>query len=153
MGRNVTPTALKLVNGNPGKRALNRREPDPDYLDDLAPPAVLSDAAKEVWNQEAPALRKAKLLTVLDRLPLELLCEAVAGYRAAKLRMAGKEPAQGGLSIDEQRMAMYSKQIDRWSSKFGMGPRDRANLLIDPQLNLFGGGENGGSKEDGYFTS
>ena len=32
MGRPAKPTALHVVNGNPGKRALNDREPEPDLL-------------------------------------------------------------------------------------------------------------------------
>ena len=37
MGRPAKPTALHVVNGNPGKRALNDREPEPDLLQDLTP--------------------------------------------------------------------------------------------------------------------
>jgi P27 family predicted phage terminase small subunit len=47
-GRKPTPTALKILRGNPGQRPLNRREPTP--VGDLtAPPDWLTDSQKEAW--------------------------------------------------------------------------------------------------------
>lgn len=79
------------MEGNRGKRSLNRNEPDPDYLDDLAPSAWLPEDAKVVWRELAFRLRKAKVLTMLDVHPLEKLCVAIATYRRATLAINGGE--------------------------------------------------------------
>ena len=47
-GRKPKPTAIKILEGNPGKRQLNKYEPSPDKL---APecPDWLSEEAKAEW--------------------------------------------------------------------------------------------------------
>lgn len=151
MARPHKPTELKLIEGNRGKRALNKREPDAEYLEDLSPPAHLSDAAKKVWAVAAPMLRKSKVLTVLDVISLEMLCNAVVDYRQAQEKCKDSATAGAGISPWRQLQSMHFKQANTMLGLFGMNPRDRARLLIDPQLNLF---ENlDGGKEKGYFTT
>jgi phage terminase small subunit len=91
MGRPTKPTELKLLEGNKGKRATNKREPDPDYLDNLDPPAWMPEEAAVVWRELAFKLRKAKVLTVLDVPALEKMCVAIATYRRATLALNGAE--------------------------------------------------------------
>lgn len=83
MSRPPKPTALKLVTGNPGKRKLNKQEPDPEYLQNLAAPAWLSPEAAAVWNEKAPELARHRLLTVVDTELLAHGCVAMAQYRMA----------------------------------------------------------------------
>ena len=70
-GRPPKPTALKVVEGNAGKRAINKQEPDPNYLQDLSAPDWLTrvPGAVQVWDELAPKLRSARLLTCLDCIP------------------------------------------------------------------------------------
>jgi P27 family predicted phage terminase small subunit len=91
MGRPAKPTELKLLEGNKGKRATNKREPDPDYLDNLDPPEWMPEEAAVVWRELAWRLRKAKVLTVLDVPALEKACVAIATYRRATRAVAGAE--------------------------------------------------------------
>lgn len=90
-GRPPKPTSLKVLEGNRGKRSLNGKEPDPDYLDELQAPAWLPDEAKAVWSELAFKLRKAKLLTVVDVPAMEQMCIAIATYRRASLAVMGAE--------------------------------------------------------------
>lgn len=83
MSRPNKPTSLKAIEGNRGKRALNKNEPDPDYLDNLEPPAWLPEDAKTVWRELAFPLRKARVLTVLDVVALSKACVSIANYRRA----------------------------------------------------------------------
>jgi P27 family predicted phage terminase small subunit len=76
-GRKATPTALKLVTGNPGKRALNKKEPK------LAPgvprmPSHLSPRAKAAWKKLAKLLKDMGVLTLADGMALERLCDVYA---------------------------------------------------------------------------
>lgn len=88
MGRPNKPSAVHAIAGNPGKRARNRQEPDPDYLDDHTPPGWLSADAAKVWTEYAPKLRKAKILTVVDVEPFGRWCELVVRYRMVKADLA-----------------------------------------------------------------
>ena len=51
-GRKPTPTAIKELEGNPGKRALNDREPKPQKKAPACP-KWLEDEAKKEWRRLA----------------------------------------------------------------------------------------------------
>lgn len=71
------PTALKILTGNPGKRALNKREPQPPRS---APkcPTWLSKEAKREWRFIVPILDKLNVLTEIDGAALAMYCTAFA---------------------------------------------------------------------------
>ena len=48
-GRKPTPTAIKVLEGNPGKRPLNDREPQPPKKAPSCPKWLEPDAKRE-WN-------------------------------------------------------------------------------------------------------
>lgn len=156
-GRPPKPTGLKLVTGNPGKRALNKQEPDPDYLEDLAPPTRLSEAEAEVWRELATPLRKAKVLTTVDVLALEMLCIAVARYRWATAKTppnAGVLKGENGLMMNPWLIvqSMTFKQATGLMRDFGMTPAARSRVMIQPQGDLFGGAAAGNKAGKSYFT-
>src|SRR5690242_448201 len=82
-GRKPTPSHLKLVKGNPGKRALNASEPKPRRQRPSAP-AHMSDKARETWGYVSGLLDRMGILTEADAIGLEMLCEAYADYLAAR---------------------------------------------------------------------
>lgn len=142
MARPKKPTSLKLVTGNPGKRALAQGEPDPTYLEDLTPPAHLPENVAAVWNELAPRLRAARLLTEIDTVAFELLCNSWANYRLATA-MVGDEhvhvSSKGGASTSPWAIvqSMAFKQVSACLAKFGMSPADRARVAVNPQGDLF----------------
>ena len=71
-GRRPTPTHLKIVRGNPGKRALPENEPQPT-LGSPVPPVWLSDDAKVQWGRFSVWLEQMGVLTVADGPALERL--------------------------------------------------------------------------------
>ena len=54
-----------MVQGNPGKRALNKREPKPKS-DAPTMPGHLSPTAKTVWKRTVKIMKDMKVLTVAD---------------------------------------------------------------------------------------
>ena len=164
MSRPTKPTALKLIEGNKGKRALNKSEPDPEYLNDLTAPDYLSAAAKKVWDEVAPNLRKAMLLTTIDVQTLAMGCNAIAQYRLASQQVGDTlvkanmvEPLEGGgnaVPVGEHVnpwlivQSMSFKQAMAVFMQFGMSPAARARVSINPQGDLFG---NGQGKAAQYF--
>ena len=161
-GRPPKPTALKLVSGNPGKRALNKQEPDPEYLQNLDPPEWLHPDAAAIWRELAPHAAKAKVLTVLDREAFAQGCEAVAQYRRATLAAnsrpvdnASKDEAgldQGGTNISPWVMlqSMSFKRCQAFFNAFGMNPVARTRIMIQPQGDLFSNGK--ASAAASYFS-
>lgn len=151
-GRPPKPTILKIVTGNPGKRAINKQEPDPDYLDDLSPPPRLPENAKIFWNELAPKLRKARLLTELDVAALEKLCIAEMHYWevtnrvGSDLVVSGKNGDYTNPLLNQQ--SMYLKQIMMLYREFGKTPAARVRIAINPQGDLF---DNQDSKTQKYF--
>lgn len=160
-GRPPKPAALKLVAGNPGKRALNKQEPDPEYLADLTPPDWLDDRAKAVWNELAPALKRAKLLTEVDVQALAMGCVSIAQYRFAVSR-TGDQLVKSKTVVDDEGKAveagehinpwafiqsMAFKQADKLFQQFGMTPAARTRIAVQPQGDLFGGKD----QAAGYF--
>lgn len=82
-GRKPVPTELKLLRGNPGKRAVNRNEPKPDPK---APgmPVWLSNEARAEWRRVVPELDKLGLTAKVDRAALASYCETWATFVAAE---------------------------------------------------------------------
>ena len=76
-GRKPTPTALKVLAGNPGKHPLNRREP---RVTPKAPsmPTTLSAEAKREWRRVVPVLERVGTLSFVNRGTLDAYCRAYA---------------------------------------------------------------------------
>lgn len=72
-GRKRKPTALKVLAGNPGKRALNDSEPTPEAVLPIAPDS-LTEVGKSKWDEVALKLYNQGIITELDVDLLELLC-------------------------------------------------------------------------------
>jgi P27 family predicted phage terminase small subunit len=86
-GRKPKPTGRKILEGNPGKRALNPAEPQhppPAETFDQPPPELAGDAvACAEWARLAPMLRIAKTVTEADRGALLALCQQWSRYLEA----------------------------------------------------------------------
>ena len=82
-GRKPKPTALKLLEGNPGKRPLNVDEPKPKKQ---APscPSWLEPEAKKEWKRMAKTLESIGILTEIDKAAFSGYCQAYARWREAE---------------------------------------------------------------------
>ena len=88
-GRPAKPTALKLLEGNSGKRALNTNEPKPELFSTVPdPPKILGRIGKTEWKRLATELCRLRLLSVLDLTMLEVYCESYEQYRQAEKALA-----------------------------------------------------------------
>ena len=137
-----TPTHLKLVKGNPGKRPLNKKEPKPKGgLKD--PPKDMPHAAKLEWRYIVSNAPEG-LLTKVDRAVLRLYCESLALYKDARKGMDDdglvtktpngmmQQSAWVGIANQAQ------KNILRCAQEMGLTPAARTRI----QLADGGEGEN-----------
>jgi P27 family predicted phage terminase small subunit len=146
-GRPPKPTKLKLVEGNPGKRAL-RQEPKPPPSRPVKPAWLPAGIAKGEWDRVTPILDELGVLSVLDRTALATYCIAVAGIKAATddLRIRGyliPSAREDGALIknpSNQLLRDYAKLVAQFSAMLGMSPADRVRLTGDAGVH---GGELG----------
>lgn len=68
---------MKVVTGNPGKRAVNKKEPKPKR-EIPSCPAYLGDTAKVAWGRLSVLLDRMGVLTEADGAALERLCDCYA---------------------------------------------------------------------------
>jgi P27 family predicted phage terminase small subunit len=142
VGRPAKPSAVKALAGTDRADRRNDNEPEFCLLENLEPPPHLDAASADVWRQVAPVLRRGGVLTAADVIALEMLCDSVADYRAARREREGKftQPTpKGGQQLDQLLIAqqMASKRAEAFMSKFGMDPAARSRVMVDPQMGLF----------------
>jgi P27 family predicted phage terminase small subunit len=77
------PTRIRALEGNPGRRPLNKREPKPRQGIPRCP-AWLGPEAKAAWRRMIPELRRMKILTFADGEALAAFCQTYARWRAAE---------------------------------------------------------------------
>ena len=145
-GAKPKPTALKLLQGNPGKRPLNKNEPKPAVaIPDC--PDHLSDMAKVHWHDVAGKLLAAKILTVIDGDALTMYCETYARWVDAndhikKFGMVVKAPS--GYPCQSPYLSISNKAFEQMKSilvEFGMTPSSRTKIATADTSN--DGGEYG----------
>jgi P27 family predicted phage terminase small subunit len=137
-GRPPVPTRLKVLRGNPGKRALNASEPAPAPRRSLAPPAWLEGEAAAEWRRLAPKFARLGLLTEIDGEALSQYCVVWARWREAEtaLRKHGMVIAgsKGGPVLSPY-VAIASRalsQMRAYLDGFGMTPSARTRVKTDP---------------------
>lgn len=152
-GRKPKPTAIKKLNGNPGKRPLNKNEPMPETAEpDM--PVGLNAVAQEEWRRIVPILLKNKVLTVADGAALAGYCRTFAMIRQAQaeidaLGITLKEPIYGteidpvtqkpkviAVKIKKNPAVTVAHECERllraYESDFGMSPSSRSRVTVSP---------------------
>jgi len=144
-GRKPKPTALKLVTGNPGKRAIPKKEAK-IALAEPTPPPFLSDDAKVEWGRVCSMLYRAGLMTDADRAALAAYCQAYGRWAQAEralARMAAKDELNSALmvkttsgnAINNPLVGIANKAMAdmmRYAAEFGMTPSARSRVEITP---------------------
>ena len=141
-GRKPKPTALKLVDGNPGKRPINKREPTPaSAIPDC--PRQLNAIARTEWKRVTKLLHRNGLIAELDRAALSAYCSSFARYIFFEGKLSKKpslaiqhSPKTGYDQVSPMFTIMKSamKDMKDFAAKFGMSPSDRVGLVgsLDP---------------------
>jgi P27 family predicted phage terminase small subunit len=134
-GRKPTPTTLRILRGNPGKRPLPRDEPKlkPELPE---PPEILQSVALAEWHRMAPLLHGAGLLTAIDGSALAAYCQSYATWVEAheKIRERGtvvvSSKGQPMLSPYLKVANIAMQQWTRMLVEFGMTPSSRSRVKV-----------------------
>jgi len=145
------PTALKLLEGNPGKRALNLSDGVNPRVEIPSIPKHLRVEARKEWKRIAPLLEDLGLISGLDRAALALYCQAVGSLTELEMAFNGKVQAnvEAGMSYfdavfaasrtitpsgyEQQSVivnliAGHRLQVHRHLMHFGLSPAARARV-------------------------
>jgi len=132
------PSALKRLEGNPGKRKLPENEPMPAQLSNLKPPSFLLPLAKKEWKRIVPTLNDLGLLSDLDVSGLAAYCNAYATWVDALGQIKAKGaiiPAPNGYPMPSPYIKISRDaqgEMMSWLKEFGMTPSARSRVTVDP---------------------
>ena len=135
-GRKPKPTALKVLEGNPGKRPLNDHEPIPPKGELKCPSWLLPEAKKE-WKRLASSLEAMGVLTVADLTAFAGYCQAYARWKEAEefLTQHGsmvRTPNGYLQQVPQVSIAQqYMKQMSKFCEHFGLTPASRSRIVTD----------------------
>ena len=154
-GRKPKPTALKVLEGNPGKRPLNDHEPIPPKGELKCPSWLLPEAKKE-WKRLASSLEAMGVLTMADLTAFAGYCQAYARWKEAEefITQHGsifKTPSGYVQQVPQVSIAQQNLKImQSFCSDFGLTPATRARIIAggsgredvseDPMEKLLKGG-------------
>ena len=134
-GRKPKPTALKLIEGNPGKRPINVHEPKPPAARPTSP-SHLSPTAKAEWKRLAGVLHRIGLLTQADRTALAANCQAYGKWVEAERKLAETPPLlkmpSGYIPVSPW-VTISNKQAElmaRYMAELGLTPSARSRLSV-----------------------
>jgi P27 family predicted phage terminase small subunit len=135
-GRKPKPTVLKLLDGNPGKRPLNDREPmAPQGVPE--PPSWLDDEARAEWFRKVKVLADMGLMSLADDTALAAYCSVYSRWvhAEAQVRKFGtivKSPDKGFpmtspyLTVANQSLELMRKFL----VEFGFTPSSRSRIRL-----------------------
>ena len=136
-GRKPKPTAVKVLEGNPGKRELNTFEPVPKKTSLPKCPDWLEEEARNEWHRLAKNLFELGLLTDLDVQAFASYCQAYARWREAEefITQHGsliktksgywQQVPQVSIAHQNQKIMMQA------AAEFGLTPSSRSRIIAD----------------------
>ena len=159
-GRKPTPTAIKELEGNPGKRKLNENEPRPERKAPSCPKWLEPEAKKE-WRRLAKKMELMGILTEVDMAAFAGYCQAYARWKEAEefITQHGtivKTPSGYWQQVPQVSIAQtYLKVMNRFAESRAqrstqLTPASRSRIVADSTGNrsseddmeaLLGGGE------------
>ena len=135
-GRKPTPTAIKELEGNPGKRKLNDKEPRPEKKAPSCPKWLEPEAKKE-WRRLAKKMELMGVLTEVDMAAFAGYCQAYARWKEAEefITQHGtivKTPSGYWQQVPQVSIAQtYLKVMNRFAEQFGLTPASRSRIVAD----------------------
>ena len=136
VGRKPTPTAVKLLKGNPGRRPLNPNEPRPSGIPTC--PEHLNAVAKAEWDRISVELSACGLLTSIDRAALAAYCATYARWLEAEQKIDRHGTViktQSGNAIQNPYVGVANRALDlmhKYLIEFGCTPSSRSRVSVMP---------------------
>ncbi|MBR1443116.1 MAG: phage terminase small subunit P27 family [Firmicutes bacterium] len=138
-GRKPKPTAMKILEGNPSRRALNENEPKPHTaVSDC--PEWLEDEAKAEWARMGGILEDMGVLTEVDTTAFAGYCQAYARWKEAEefLSQHGsiiRTPNGYLQQVPQVSIAQTNLKIMlKFCEQFGLTPSARSRIVANKSI-------------------
>ena len=139
MGRPPTPTVLKVLHNNPGRRPLNTHEPQPGTLSPICPRELSDETARAAWRRDIVPAIKLGQITAADRAVAIGYCEMWAAWRS-QLADALRHPhviavGKSHAPIPNPARGMANKSyllMLKTASELGLTPSSRSRVTVLP---------------------
>lgn len=137
-GRKPTPTAIKELEGNPGKRPLNSNEPKPDTTAPKCPKWLEPEAKKE-WKRLSIEMERIGILTKVDMAAFAAYCQAYARWQEAEKFITEhgtivRTPSGYWQTVPQVSIAQtYMKIMEKLAEQFGLTPSSRSRIIAGNQ--------------------
>lgn len=135
-GRRPKPTAQRILEGNPGKRPLNKTEPK--YGGVPTCPPELNAAASKEWKRICGELTAQGMLTSVDRAALAAYCVNYVRWLNAEEQIekfgAVIRSPKSGYPVQNPYVGVSNTaqdQMRKFLVEFGMTPASRTRLKVD----------------------
>jgi P27 family predicted phage terminase small subunit len=150
-GRKPKPTAKKKLEGNPGKRKLNKREPKP-HVSTESKPRELDRLAREFIAVYLPQLQSMGIFTDADQAALELMSVHYSiAWRAARVIQREGLLVKNAFGVAKHPLLQVlrdnSTAFRAYAAEFGLTPSSRSRINVpEPkefdqlEMDLFGPG-------------
>lgn len=135
-GRKPKPTALKVLNGNPGNRPLNKNEPKP-HTAVSACPDWLEEEAKAEWARMGQILEDMGILSEIDTTAFAGYCQSYARWKEAEefLTQHGsiiRTPNGYLQQVPQVSIAQTNLKIMlKFCEQFGLTPSARSRIVAN----------------------
>lgn len=128
------PNVIVRAEGNPGKRPLNRNEPQPRATTPRCP-EHLDEEAKKEWKRLVPVLRRMRVLTEADKMSLANLCQTwstllKAQEKLTEMGILYKSPS--GYVMQSPLLPIVNQCVEtitKLSREFGLTPAARSRII------------------------
>jgi P27 family predicted phage terminase small subunit len=140
-GPPATPTTLKILRGNPGKRRLNKDEPQPP-VGGVTMPSHLGEIAAARWRELLPMLQAVRVMTQADIEALARYCDTYEWWLATRVKLKKDGDTYpilndgGEVKYIAQRPEVsiahkLAQQLRQLEQDFGLNPSARASLHVE----------------------
>jgi len=135
-GRKPKPTNLRLLQGNPGKRPLNKKEPKPKPRTPPCPRHLMPRAKKE-WRRVCKELQALGIITAIDRSVLAMYCQYWARWCDAEERVRHDGEVirtTNGNRIQNPELGVANRAAElchKFAAEFGMTPSSRTRVSTE----------------------
>lgn len=133
-GRKPKPTAIKKLEGNPGKRKLNRKEPVPAKGMPECPDWLLPETKAE-WERLCEKLSDMGVLTEIDMAAFAAYCQSFARWKEAQEHI----DAEGSTFVTDKGYQQQTpwvgiantnqKLMLQAAAEFGLTPSARSRIM------------------------
>ena len=132
-GPKPKPTALRRMQGNPGKRGYNHAEPQPpEDVPDC--PSHLNAAARDEWDRLVHVLHDMGVVTLIDRAALAAYCQCYGRWVEAEEKLQTTPmllKTATGYVQQSPWLSIANKQLElmgRYMTELGLTPAARSRV-------------------------